>query len=66
MGKRRDTKPRPVGQVARSEGQTIRSYQIGAVPILMDIFDRMNLVEILERHLPADSSRTAVPTAKAL
>ena len=66
MGKRRDNKPRPVGQVARSEGQTIRSYQIGVVPILMDIFDRMNLVEILERHLPADSSRTAVPTAKAL
>ncbi len=67
MSNRRNQKrPRSIGQVAKADGQTIRTYQVGPVPLLKRIFDRMDLVQMLRRHLPPDSSRTQVPTAETL
>jgi transposase len=63
MTKRTDKSPsRHAGQVAETAGKTLRSYRVGAVPILNHLLRRMNLEEILGRHLPAADGRTKVPT----
>ncbi len=66
MAKRSDKEKRLVGQVARSGSHTVRSYQVGAMPILHRIFDRMALVDKLREHLPIESKRMRVPTAETL
>lgn len=66
MSKRSAREKRIVGQVARAGTHTVRSYCIGAMPILHRIFDRMGLVEILREHLPKETRRMRVPTAETL
>jgi transposase len=44
----------------------MHSYQVGALPLVNAILERMQLAEILERHLPADDPRTELPTVRAL
>ena len=57
---------RRAGHVAETADKSLRSYTVGAVPILNHLLRRMNLAEILERHLPASDGRTKVPTTTGL
>ena len=66
MAKRGDKKKRMIGQVARSGSHTVRSYQVGAVPILRSILDRMALTDKFRQHLSKETSRMRVPTAETL
>ncbi len=54
-------KPRPLparspGPVAAAADKTLRSYAVGAVPILNHFLKRLDLEAILERHLPAEGA----------
>ena len=55
-----------VGHLARSDQGTLRSYTVGALPILNHFLDRMKLEAILRAYLPAEDRRTKVPTARGL
>ena len=57
---------RRAGQVAEAGDKTLRSYAVGAVPIINHLLQRMRLAEILQRHLPPDDGRTKVPTFAGL
>ena len=57
MAKRNEGEKRVVGQVARLGSLTVRSYQVGAMPIFRRTFDRMALVDKLREHLPKESKR---------
>lgn len=73
MSKRKETqKPdasrrrlRP-GRRARTNGKTLRSYEVGALPIVDRILRRMRLSEILGECLPADDPRVELPTCRGL
>ena len=52
--------------VARAAGTTLRSYAVGALPILNDILQRMRLEEFLRDCLPPEDRRTKLSPAKAL
>lgn len=54
------------GRVAAAGETRLRSYSVGAVPIINRFLQRLKLTEILERHLPAEDERTKVPTATAI
>jgi transposase len=59
----RETQP---GTRALAEGLELRSYDIGALPLLQRILERMQLERLLREHLPKDDPRTELPTASAL
>jgi len=52
--------------VARAAGTTLRSYAVGALPILNDILQRMRLEEFLRDCLPPEDRRTKLSPTKAL
>jgi transposase len=52
--------------VAEAADKSLRSYLVGAVPILNHFLKRLDLEVLLERHLPAEDARTTVPTATGL
>lgn len=54
------------GSIARSAQGTLRSYAVGAMPLLDRILKRMNLEGILEAHLPNEDPRSKLPVAKGL
>jgi transposase len=54
------------GQSARADGLELRSYDVGALPLLTRIIARMQLPRLLSEHLPRDDSRTELPTVTAL
>jgi transposase len=54
------------GTSARADGLELRSYDVGALPLLTRIFDRIQLERILREHLPGDDSRTELATGAAL
>lgn len=61
--KQRPTKqPVEQGYVTSSSGKTLRSYDVGALPIINRILERMHLSDILQQCLAADVSRTQLPT----
>jgi transposase len=72
MGKRKATggnqarRPRPVGRTARAPGQTLKSWSVGALPIVNSILQRLRLEEFLRDGLPAEDRRVKVPAASAL
>lgn len=69
MAKKRSLPPRQSrasGQLAEVADKTLRSYAVGAVPILNRFLKRLDLEALLERHLPAEDARTTVPTATGL
>lgn len=72
MGKRKATggqrtrRQRPVGQTARASGQTLKSWSVGALPMVNKILQRLKLEEFLRDGLPAEDRRTKAPTASAL
>ena len=69
----RPTPPRPKaapslrpGRIARAAGRTLRSYTIGALPLLDQLFDRLRLEPILRDHLPPEDRRSRIPTTSGL
>lgn len=54
------------GMRARTGGQTLSTCTIGALPIINQLLERMHLEGFLERHLPRDDRRMAVPTSRCL
>src|SRR5438067_1937874 len=60
---KREVVPR---QHAQADGLQLRSYDVGALPLLQRIVERMQLRRILSEHLPRDDSRTELPTVTAL
>ena len=54
------------GKQAQADGLELRSYDVGALPLLNRIVERMQLRRILGEHLPSDDSRTELPTVTAL
>ena len=54
------------GKHAQADGLQLRSYEVGALPLLKQIVERMQLPRILGEHLPRDDARTELPTVTAL
>jgi transposase len=54
------------GRHAQAHGLQLRSYEVGALPLLQRIVERMQLQRILSEYLPRDDSRTELPTVTAL
>lgn len=54
------------GNVARSAHETLRSYTVGALPILDDLIRRLRLEQFLRDALPPEDRRTKLSPAKAL
>jgi transposase len=54
------------GHLASSSGKTLRTYDVGALPIINRILDRMRLSDILNQCLPTDDARTQLPTHRGL
>src|SRR4051795_1489638 len=54
------------GKHAQADGLQLRSYDVGALPLLKRIIERMQLRRILSEHLPRDDSRTELPTVTSL
>lgn len=69
MKRRKDAlPPQPTypGYQAHAAGQTLRSWTVGALPILNRLLERMRLEAILQQHLPPDDPRVKIPTATGL
>ena len=45
------------GFLAKANGKTLRSYEVGALPIINHILRRMRLPEILREFLPPSDAR---------
>jgi transposase len=60
--------PEPLepGQQALAPGLTLRSYQVGALPLINQILERIRLEQFFGEYLPADDPRCQFPTAQAL
>src|SRR4051812_20173549 len=54
------------GKHAQADGLRLRSYDVGALPLLNRIVERMQLPRILNEHLPRDDSRTELSTVTSL
>jgi transposase len=54
------------GHLARAGGFTLRTYDVGALPIINRILERMDLSDILKQCLPEDDVRTELPTHRGL
>lgn len=54
------------GSRAQAGGQTLRTGNIGALPIVNQLLERMQLQSFLQRHLPPDGRGMAVPTSRCL
>jgi len=65
--KKRSTKRTLVpGHLARASDKTLRTYDVGALPIINRILERMRLSDILRQCLATDDSRTRLPTSRGL
>jgi len=60
------TKGKSPGHMAQGAGKTLQSYDVGALPIINHILDRMQLSAILAEHLAPDDPRTRVSTAQGI
>ena len=54
------------GLVARHPQAVLRTYQVGALPLINHLLRRMDLHHLLQRHLPKDDPRMKIPTATSL
>ena len=59
------TPPEP-GRRAQAAGFELRSYQVGALPLINRILERLRLEEFLAERLPPDDPRCELPTAQVL
>ena len=60
------TKPHPSGTIAQWPSLTLRSWTVGALPIINHLLKRMKLEAILEDHLPASHGRSKLCVARGL
>jgi len=58
--------PLEPGQQAQVPGLTLRSFQVGALPLVNQILERIRLEEFFREYLPEDDPRCQFPTAQAL
>lgn len=56
----------PSGAIAKWRQGTLRSYSVGALPIINRLLERMNLEGILAAHLPREDARTKIPTSRGV
>ena len=54
------------GKLTRTPGFTLRSYEVGALPLVNHLLERMRLEELLRQHLPPDDPRCVLPTSRVL
>jgi transposase len=54
------------GQRAQAPGLTLQSYEVGALPLINHILERMQLERLLQQYLPKDDPRCEFPTSQAL
>ena len=66
VNKKSVARPSHRGSRARAGGQTLQSYSIGALPIVNQLLERMQLEVFLNQHLPRDRRTMAVPTSRCL
>lgn len=61
-------RPREPGQRAgrRRDGLQLRSYEVGGLPLVNRLLERMRLRAILSEHLPVDDPRTELSTVSTL
>lgn len=64
--KRNSSPPLPIGATAVGEGVRLRSYQVGALPLINHFFQRLGLEEMLKTHLPPDDVRQTIPTERII
>ena len=65
-GGTRSARQGPTGQSARASGETLKSWSVGALPIVNRILKRLKLEAFLRDALPAEDRRVKVPTASVL
>ncbi len=58
--------PATPGSIARSTRDTLRSYSLGALPILDHLLKRMKLEEFLHDYLPKERRGTQITAARGL
>lgn len=58
--------PATPGSIARSARGTLRSYAVGALPIIDHILKRMKLEEFLRDYLPKEHRRSKIAAARGL
>lgn len=58
--------PLEAGAVTQGPGLTLRSYEVGALPLINQLLERMQLETLLQQYLPPDDPRCELPTATAL
>lgn len=61
-----NTAKRGTTRTTKAGRRTLRSYTIGALPIVNQLLERMKLNEFLREHLRRDGPRTRVPTRTGL
>ena len=54
------------GQTARTGSRRLRSYAVGALPIVNRLLERIKLDDFLREHLRRDGPRTQLPTRTGL
>ena len=67
MSSRKDrsppTPPEP-GRLAQAGNVELRSYDVGALPLINHLLEKMRLEEFLSKRLPPDDPRAELPTAQ--
>lgn len=58
--------PREPGRLAHAGKIELRSYDVGALPLLNHVLDKMQLERFLSERLPPDDPRAELPTAQGL
>jgi transposase len=66
LSPRRSNRNAVPGKCAQADGLELRSYDVGALPLLTRLFERIQLERILQEHLPKDDPRTELATVAAL
>ena len=58
--------PLEPGKRTNTPGFTLRSYEVGALPLINHLLGRMRLEELLRQYLPPDDPRCELPTSRVL
>lgn len=68
MSRKNRSRPtsREPGRLAHAGKVELRSYDVGALPLLNHILDKMQLERFLSERLPPDDPRAELPTAQGL
>lgn len=58
--------PAEPGRLAQAGNVELHSYDVGALPLINHILEKMRLEDFLSEHLPPDDPRAELPTAQGL